>query len=194
MLWNWGLVAKQALLFEIISQPQAHPLREFSQLRNTSLAHVCHFVAQKPISQLQNGLRNLPKTNFAAQAPPCETTPRHTCAISQPCNLISQPCNPISQLWNPMRNHPLATKSPFCCKMGLLLRKSQPSLKSQIKPLNCYVSFRTGNLTYENPPQVRNWANLKRHLQGNSRGPPSEAKPPAHIRPPFLKFLHVNHS
>ena len=34
---------------------------------------------------------------------------------------------------------------------------------------------------------------LELHLQRNSRGPPSEAKPHKHLRPPFLKFLHVSH-
>ena len=33
---------------------------------------------------------------------------------------------------------------------------------------------------------------LELHLQRNSRGPPSEAKPHTHLRPPFLKFLKEN--
>ncbi|RVW68163.1 hypothetical protein CK203_065373 [Vitis vinifera] len=46
------------------------------ELRNPSQAHVCHFAASNPISQLQNGLRNPPKPHFAAQAP-FANTPRH---------------------------------------------------------------------------------------------------------------------
>ena len=44
---------------------------------------------------------------------------------------------------------------PIGCKMSLLLRKFQPSLKFQFKLLNCYFPFRTGHLPCENPHLVR---------------------------------------
>ena len=41
------------------------------------------------------------------------------------------------------------------CEMSLLLRKFQPSLKFQFKPLNFYFPFHTSHLSCENPPLVR---------------------------------------
>ena len=122
--------AKSGLGCEMISQPHAPPLRKFSQLRNTPLAHECHFVALSPISQLRNALRNpqsFKNPIFATKAPfrswfrSCKTTPWHTSVISQPPPLISQ-------LRNGLRRCPSTTKSTPCCEIAYLLRKLKPSL------------------------------------------------------------------
>ena len=94
-----GLAAKAPLSCEMISQPHAPPLRKFSQLQNTPLAHECHFAALSIISQLRSALWNLQclKNHIFATTPPFrrwflnyETTPWHTSSISQPPNPISQ--------------------------------------------------------------------------------------------------------
>ena len=117
-LRNQALAAKPPLGCEMISQPHAPPLRKFSQLRNTPLAHECHFAAFNPISQLRNALRNPQnlKTPIFTATPPfrkwfrsCETTPWHTSAILQ--------------LRNGLRKCPSAAKSTLCCEIDHLLRK-----------------------------------------------------------------------
>ena len=83
LLRNQGFTAKWALRCETISQPQSHPLRKFSQLRNPHLAHECHFAAHAPILQLRNPLRitkaikssfSQPKLHFAAAKAPAKPT------------------------------------------------------------------------------------------------------------------------
>ncbi|RVW28913.1 hypothetical protein CK203_116054 [Vitis vinifera] len=102
--------AKSALCCETISQPQQvrceiatllqnnfaaphPPLRKFSQLRNTPLAHECHFAAQYPHFAAAKWLRNPQSVKspiFAAKAPfrrvfrSCETTLGTQCHLEAP--------------------------------------------------------------------------------------------------------------
>ena len=79
------------------------------------------------------------------QDPPCETTPRHMCAILQPKS--------------PFRSYEMSCETT--CEIPLLLRKFQPSFEYLFKPLNSYVSFRTAILTYEKPLQVQNSTKIR---------------------------------
>ena len=61
LMRNWGFSTKKAFLCKIISQ-----------LRNTPLAHECHFVAQNLISQPKHSLRNhfvVAKSPFGTRVP-----------------------------------------------------------------------------------------------------------------------------
>ena len=83
------------------------PLQKISRLRNHSKTHVCHFTAQKPISQLQNELRNhLQNPPFAAKSP-------------LGCEITSKLRN---ELRNPLRNSPFAAKSPLGCEITFELQ------------------------------------------------------------------------
>ena len=105
------------------------PLRKFSQLRNTPLAHECHFADPPPPHfAAAKCLRNPPRLKipiFVAEPPfrrwfrSCETTPWHTSAISQPSTLISQLRNGLRNGCEnapPLRNLPPTAKLPICCE------------------------------------------------------------------------------
>ena len=102
-LRNQGLAAKWAIRCKTISQPHNHPLRKFSQLRNTPLAHECHFTAAKSPRPSKTQFRS-PRLILQLQNPLQNTL------LAQ--SAISQPMPPFRScengLW--LRNHLWASK------------------------------------------------------------------------------------
>ena len=139
---------KLALRCETVSQPKRSrcginvSLRKRSSFaksfRNSidssakpSLAHECHFAAQEPPFRSYETavkLQIMKIPNFAAKAPfrrvfrSCETNFGTRVPFRSTVTPISQLRN---RLRNGLRKQFFSAKTPFCCEIGLLLRKSK---------------------------------------------------------------------
>ena len=104
--------------------------------------------------------------NFAAKIAPLRNEASFTNLFRSPSPTPCENfCNCETPLWahechfTAPHSHFAAAKWPAKMPIGYeispFLRKAQPSLKFQFKPLNYHFPFRTGHLPCENPPLVR---------------------------------------